>query len=77
MLKEFSMPKLGHVMEDGFISEWLITIGERVKKGDIIVKVETGKSIVEVEAPFDGVLKRIVAGEGETALVGQLIAEFE
>ena len=77
MIKEFNMPKLGQVMEDGTISEWLINVGDSVNKGDIILKVETEKSIIDVAAPFDGTLRRFIVNEGEIALVGQLIAEFE
>jgi len=71
------MPKLGHVMEEGMVSEWLISVGDSVSKGDIIIKVETDKSILDVEAPFDGTLKEVSVDVGTTVPVGTLLAIFE
>ena len=76
-MKEFKMPKLGHVMEDGIVSEWLIGVGDSVSKGDVILKVETEKSVLDVESPFDGILKEITIEAGETVPVGTVIALFE
>ena len=76
-MKELKLPKLGHVMEDGMISEWLIGVGDSVSKGDVILKVETEKSVLDVESAFDGILKEIIIEAGETIPVGTVIALFE
>jgi len=64
-------------MEDGMISEWLIGVGDSVSKGDVILQVETEKSVLDVESPFDGILKEIAIEAGETVPVGTVIALFE
>lgn len=53
------MPKLGLEMEQGTILEWTIETGDEVAKGDMIAEVESEKSIGEVEAREDGILRRI------------------
>jgi len=64
-------------MEDGMISEWLIGVGDSVSKGDVLLKIETEKSVLDVESPFDGILKEITIEVGETVPVGTVIALFE
>ena len=76
-MKEFKMPKLGHVMEEGMVSEWLIKVGDTVVRRDVIVKVETDKAVLDVESPFDGMLKEIIVFQGETVPVGAVLAYFE
>ena len=76
-MKEFKMPKLGHVMEEGMVAEWLVEVGNAVTKGDVIVKVETDKAVLDVESPFDGILKEIIVFPEETVPVGAVLAFFE
>ena len=77
MIEEFVMPKLGHVMEEATIVTWLKQPGESVAKGDIFLEVETEKTQLEVEAPFDGILREIVVDSGEVVQVGTLLARIE
>jgi pyruvate dehydrogenase E2 component (dihydrolipoamide acetyltransferase) len=68
------MPKLSEAMESGKIIKWLKQEGDQVRSGDIIAEVETDKADVEMEAFGGGVLRKILVGAGERALVGTLIA---
>ena len=68
-----TMPKWGIEMTEGTITGWRVGEGRRVDRGAEILDVETDKIVNAVEAPAAGVLRRILAGEGETQAVGALI----
>ena len=53
------------------------TKGQVVKKGEILVEIETAKALQEVEAPANGVLVEILLAEGETAAVNSALAMIE
>jgi pyruvate dehydrogenase E2 component (dihydrolipoamide acetyltransferase) len=67
------MPRLSDTMEEGTILRWLIADGQRVKRGDELVEIETDKANMTYEADLDGVLE-VVAAEGDTLPVGATIA---
>lgn len=68
------MPKLGTTMTEGTIIKWLKSEGDPVKKGEIYAEIQTDKVNIEDEAETSGILRKILAQEGETAQVGQPIA---
>ena len=72
-IASLTMPKWGIEMTEGTITSWRVTPGTRVEKGQEILDVETEKIVNAVEAPASGVLRRIIAAEGETRSVGELI----
>ena len=74
MAIEVTMPKLSDTMEEGKILKWLAKEGDEVSSGDVIAEIETDKADMEMEAFEDGVLVKIVKGEGESAAVGVVIA---
>jgi len=69
------MPSLVDAMSDGVISRWLKREGERVEHGDELVEIETEKVTMAYPAPESGYLE-IVASEGTTVSVGELIARL-
>ncbi len=69
------MPRLSDSMEEGTIVRWLKSAGESVAAGEPIVEIETDKATMEYEAEAAGVLE-IVAGEGETIALGEVIAQI-
>lgn len=78
------LPQAGQTMEEGTIVRWLKSEGEPVRKGDVLLEVETDKAVVEVESDSDGVLKKILCEEGSTqpvqtplALIGAEDEEIE
>ncbi len=72
-ISSVTMPKWGIEMTEGTITTWRVGPGTRVEKGQEILDVETEKIVNAVEAPAGGVLRKIVAGEGESRSVGELI----
>ena len=68
------MPKWGLSMKVGQILDWLVEEGDEVSSGTEIVEVETEKIAGAIEAPAAGVLRRRVAGSGESVPVGGLVA---
>lgn len=74
MATEVVMPKMGYDMTEGKILRWRKREGEEVKRGEVIAEIETGKVDIEVEAFSSGILKKILAREGEVVPVGQVIA---
>ena len=64
------MPKLGLEMEQGTVLEWFFEPGEEIVEGDTIAEVESEKSIGEVDARQDGVIRRIYVEEGDAVPPG-------
>ena len=71
---EFRMPSLGADMDEGTVVEWLVKVGDTVKKGDIVAVVDTTKSAIEVEVFSDGVVEQILVEPGTTVPVGTPLA---
>ena len=68
------MPQMGYDMREGTVVRWRKQEGDTVSRGDVIAEIETDKATVEMEAYSAGVLGKIVAEEGRTVPVGELIA---
>ena len=74
MITEVTMPSMGADMTEGTIVKWLKKEGDEVKRGDKLAEIETDKTVVEMESYGEGILKKIVIGEGQVVPVGDLIA---
>ena len=68
------MPALEMAQETGKLVSWKKKEGEQVKKGEILLEVETDKAVVEIEAAVDGVLAGVTAKVDDVVPVGQVIA---
>ena len=68
------MPALEMAQETGKLVSWKKKEGEQVKKGEMLLEVETDKAVVEIEAAGDGTLAGVTANEGDVVPVGQTIA---
>jgi pyruvate dehydrogenase E2 component (dihydrolipoamide acetyltransferase) len=64
MATNILMPALSPTMTEGTLSRWLKKEGDEVKAGDIIAEIETDKATMEVEAVDEGVLGKILVGDG-------------
>ena len=73
MPTEVRLPQLGQTMEEGTIVDYMVKVGDEVKKGDCIFEVETDKAALEVESPAEGFVKHILAEIGQTLLVGDAV----
>src|SRR5437764_11753893 len=74
MATDVTMPRLSDSMEEGTILKWLVEEGGEVKRGEPLVEIETDKANMTYDADTDGVLVEIVASEGETVALGEVIA---
>ena len=73
-MAEVVMPRLSDTMEEGTVARWLKQPGDPVSRGEVIAEIETDKATMELEAYEDGILEKIVAGEGATVPIGGTIA---
>jgi pyruvate dehydrogenase E2 component (dihydrolipoamide acetyltransferase) len=74
MATQVVMPKLSPTMEEGQLSRWLKKEGDKVSMGEPLAEIDTDKATMEMQALGNGVLRRILIKEGESAPLGQLIA---
>src|ERR1700687_6233945 len=71
------MPQLGESVHEGTISKWLVKVGDKVVEFEPMLEVDTDKVNAEVPAPVTGILREILAKEGETVQAGAEIAVVE
>ena len=74
MATKVIMPKLSPTMEEGQISRWLKKEGDKVAMGEPLAEIDTDKATMEMQALANGVLRKILINEGQSAPLGQLIA---
>ncbi len=71
------MPQLGESVTEGTISKWLVAVGDTVNKYDPLAEVMTDKVNAEVPSSFSGTITELIAEEGETLAVGEVICVIE
>ena len=76
-MAEIKAPVFPESVADGTIVEWHVTEGQQVNRDDLLAEIETDKVVLEVVAPDNGVVTRIVKQVDDTVLSDELIAEFE
>ncbi|CAB4875681.1 unannotated protein [freshwater metagenome] len=69
-------PGAGESVTEGTLLEWHVEVGAAIGDGDTIVEISTDKVDVELPAPAAGVITELLAAEGETVTVGQVIARM-
>jgi pyruvate dehydrogenase E2 component (dihydrolipoamide acetyltransferase) len=74
MAAEIVMPRLSDSMEEGTILAWMKSVGDEVAVGDELVEIETDKANMVYEADSAGTLIEIIASEGDTLPIGEVIA---
>jgi pyruvate dehydrogenase E2 component (dihydrolipoyllysine-residue acetyltransferase) len=74
MATKVVMEALSPTMEEGRLVKWLKHEGDAVKTGDVLAEVETDKAIMELAARGDGVVRKVLAAEGDASPVGTLLA---
>lgn len=71
------MPQMGESIAEGTIGVWLVEPGQRVQEGQAIVQVATDKADIDIPSPASGVIKDLIAKQGQTVKVGELIARID
>jgi pyruvate/2-oxoglutarate dehydrogenase complex dihydrolipoamide acyltransferase (E2) component len=76
-MKKIVIPDVAMGDAEVDINKWFVKVGDKVKKGDALVEVESEKATVSVEAESDGVVTKILSKEGDVTSIGQVIGEIE
>ncbi len=74
MVAKVVMPRLSLTMKEGMVGKWYKKEGDAVQKNEPIVEIVSEKATYDLEAPASGVLRRIYAEAGVTALVDKVLA---
>ena len=69
-MSDFLLPDVGEGLTEAEIVAWKVKVGDTVEINDVIVEIETAKSLVELPSPFEGTVLALLAPEGETIPVG-------
>lgn len=69
-MSEFKLPDVGEGLTEAEIVSWKVKVGDVIVVNDIIVEIETAKSLVELPSPYAGTVLALMVNEGETVEVG-------
>lgn len=69
-IKEFRLPDPGEGLVEADIVTWRVAVGDQVKINDILLEIETSKSLVELPSPYEGTVTGLLVNEGDTVDVG-------
>ncbi|TNC18262.1 2-oxo acid dehydrogenase subunit E2 [Georgenia sp. 311] len=75
--QQFKLPDVGEGLTEAEIAEWRVAVGDTVTVNQTIVEIETAKSLVELPAPWAGVVTELLAQEGQTVPVGTPIVVID
>ncbi|MEO8556371.1 MAG: dihydrolipoamide acetyltransferase family protein [Actinomycetota bacterium] len=76
-VKQFNLPDPGEGLLEAEIITWKVKVGDTVKVNDIVVEIETAKSLVELPVPYAGTVAALLVPEGETVSVGTPIIAID
>jgi 2-oxoisovalerate dehydrogenase E2 component (dihydrolipoyl transacylase) len=77
VLKTFRLPDPGEGLVEADIVTWRVAVGDQVKVNDILLEVETSKSLVELPTPYAGTVVELLVKEGDTVDVGTPIISID
>ncbi|MCW2824330.1 MAG: 2-oxo acid dehydrogenase subunit [Aeromicrobium sp.] len=69
-MPEFKLPDVGEGLTEAEIISWQVSVGDTVAINDVLVEIETAKSLVELPSPYAGEVRALLVSEGDTVLVG-------
>ncbi len=76
-MKTFLLPDLGEGLTESEVVAWRVAEGDTVELNQPLADIETAKAVVELPSPYEGVITRLHAAEGETVAVGAPLIEFD
>ena len=68
-MPEFKLPDVGEGLTEAEIVTWKVKVGDVIEINDVVVEIETAKSLVELPSPFAGEVTALLVPEGETVPV--------
>src|SRR2546422_690613 len=77
MLIEIKVPQLSESVAEATLLAWHKKVGEAVKRDENLIDIETDKVVLELPAPADGVLAKIIRGDGSTVKADEVIATLD
>jgi 2-oxoglutarate dehydrogenase E2 component (dihydrolipoamide succinyltransferase) len=77
MVIEIKVPELSESVAEATLLAWHKKVGEAVKRDENLIDIETDKVVLELPAPADGVLAKIIKGDGGTVKAGEVIATLD
>ncbi|MGZ4473867.1 MAG: dihydrolipoamide acetyltransferase family protein [Nocardioidaceae bacterium] len=75
-MNEYKLPDVGEGLTEAEIVTWKVKVGDVIKVNDIVVEIETAKSLVELPSPYAGTVQALLVPEGETVAVGTPIVRI-
>ena len=69
-MPEYKLPDVGEGLTEAEIVTWKVKVGDVIKVNDVVVEIETAKSLVELPSPYAGTVQALHVPEGETVAVG-------
>src|SRR5690242_1511455 len=76
-IKTFNLPDPGEGLVEAEIVEWKVAPGDTVKVNDMVLEIETAKSLVELPIPWAGTVKELLVEVGQTVDVGTPIIKID
>ena len=77
MLVEVKIPQLSESVAEATLVSWKKSVGQAVSRDENLIDIETDKVVLEMPAPADGVLVKVVKGDGGTVKSGDVIATID
>ncbi|MCH4171055.1 MAG: dihydrolipoyllysine-residue acetyltransferase [Lactobacillus sp.] len=74
---QFKLPELGEGIVEGEIVKWHVKVGDTINEDDTLLEVQNDKSVEEIPSPVTGKVTNLVANEGDTVEVGQVLVEID
>lgn len=71
------LPRLGETTDDVVVEEWVAEVGQSLSEGDVLIRVETDKAVVEVPTPVSGRLVTQSVAVGDEVDTGSVVAVLE
>ncbi|MBZ0132366.1 MAG: dihydrolipoamide succinyltransferase, partial [Rhodocyclaceae bacterium] len=77
MLIDVKVPQLSESVAEATLVSWHKQEGQAVSRDENLIDIETDKVVLELPAPDDGVLVKILKGDGESVVAGEVIAQLD
>jgi pyruvate dehydrogenase E2 component (dihydrolipoamide acetyltransferase) len=76
-VKQFRLPDPGEGLTEADVVSWKVKVGDTVAVNDVVVEIETAKSLVELPCPWAGVVTALLVAEGDTVAVGRPLISID